>query len=132
MSKAYFAKKNYSITSTVVPPGQGIVNSPVSKPIEGAVHRKIHFASSGLALTQPCDMGSPKLLCQKVEWIAAPAPANMLVHATAGVSHPPPEDPPLIWRERSFLQIGKDPIGVAQASTACPAAFHKAPEDIRQ
>src|SRR3989304_2337694 len=94
-----FALFHLSTTSTIVPPGIPTVMSPGSSETEGGVQRKTHRASSGRALTQPCDIGSPKLLCQNVEWIATPFPENSVVYPMPGRSYPPPVVPPLICKE---------------------------------
>jgi hypothetical protein len=48
-----------STTSIMVPPGIETTTSPGSIETTGVVHLKIHLASSGLALIQPCDLGVP-------------------------------------------------------------------------
>lgn len=59
MSIPPHAHKDLSSTATFVPPGHSTVTSPGSYGTWGWLQRKIHFASSGLALTQPREDGSP-------------------------------------------------------------------------
>src|SRR3990172_13379621 len=97
----------------------------------GWVQRKTNWASPGRALTHPRDMVIPKLLCQKVEWIATPLPTNRLTQPTPARSQPPPVGPPLMCTEINLRQIGGLPRGVEGRSNGFPRASKLTPGETR-
>src|SRR5512136_1034056 len=121
-----------SLTKTFVLPCPDCVMSPGSVGTTGSVQRKTHSASSGLQLTQPCDWGVPKLLCQNVEWIAIPLLANNVVQPMPARSYPPPVVPPVIWTAISLRQIVCLPSGVAHSPPDFVLLFSFGPVDTRQ